>query len=356
MKVFTMKAPDDFHLHLRRGDILPWAVYYSARQFRRAIIMPNVNPPILTAREAKIYRDEILIELSRVFGFEDNPTTRFARQFESLMTIQITDDTTPQMIYQAKESGIVFAGKVYPKGVTTGSQNGVSDFIRLYPVLAEMEKVGLVLSIHGQEPTSFCLDREKDFLVTLRGIVENFPNLKVVMEHISTKESVETVSELPDNVAATITAHHLTLTLHDVLSWVGPEGHEGLNPHHYCQPILQRPEDRFALQNVVLAGHPKFFFGSDSAPHVRGRKESSCGCAGVYSAPVLLPVLYEFFAQHKSLDKLQAFTAEFGAKFYGLPPNQGSIYLTEGSWPVLPEYNGIVPFRAGDTLEWVVTH
>lgn len=344
MERMTIPLPDDFHVHFRRGKILEAVVPHTARYFGRALIMPNTSPnPILTAEDAIDYRNEI-IRCSKAVSDSFNP----------LMTIQITDSTTPKIVLEAKRTGFVFAGKVYPKGVTTNSHNGLTSFEKAYPVFAEMQKIGMVLSLHGQLPQSFCLDREKDFLTTLQRIAKDFPGLKIVMEHISTKESVETIMYSPENVAATITAHHLILTLHDVLSSVGEDGSEGLNPHHYCQPILQRPEDCEALIKAVLSGNPKFFFGSDSAPHVRERKESSCGCAGIFTAPVLPSLIASFIEKYDSLDKCIKFISESGSFFYGLPIHESGIFLIKKPWVVPKEYDGIVPFCAGKTLDWQV--
>ena len=237
--------------------------------------------------------------------------------------------------------------------MTNNSHNGVSDFTKLYSVFAEMEEEGILLLIHGQKPDAFCLDREKEFLETLIAIAYKFPKLRIVMEHLSTAAAVKTVRDLPENVAGTITAHHLVLTLHDVLSFNDGK-REGLNPHHYCQPIPQRPEDLQVLVDAAISGNPKFFFGSDTAPHLRGMKESSCGCAGVFSAPVLLPVLAEVFESRKALDKLEAFTSVYGAQFYELPLNTGTVTLEKQEWTVPLEIGGIVPFRADQKLRWQV--
>lgn len=344
-----LRRPDDFHVHFRQGDMLRTVVPYTAEQFGRAVIMPNTSPrPILTGADADDYREEI-------HGFLRE--TGYGERFQPLMTIQITDATTPEIVREARDRGSVVAGKVYPRGVTTRSQNGVTEFRALYPVFGEMEKVGLVLSLHGQLSDAFILDRERVFLATLRELAGAFPELRIVLEHISTRDAVETVRELPGNVAATITAHHLMLTLHDVLSWVGEDGGEGLCPHHYCQPILQGPDDRHALVEAARSGDPKFFFGSDTAPHLQERKESACGCAGIFSAPVLLPVLAECFGAGKKPGEdvaraLQPFVSEFGARFYRLPLNEGEVTLLAEDWKVPETCGGIVPFCAGKTLSW----
>ena len=346
-----LRRPDDFHVHFRRGHVLRTVVPFTAEQFGRAMVMPNTSPrPILTAADADSYRHEILAALR---------DTDHAGSFEPLMTIQITQATTPATVRDAAGSAGIIAGKLYPKGVTTGSGNGVTNIRALYPVFEEMERAGLVLSLHGQLGEAFILDREREFLGALRDIAERFPGLRIVLEHISTAEAVETVRDLPANVAGTITAHHLMLTLHDVLSWVGDDGSEGLCPHHYCQPIPQRPEDRQALLDAARSGNPKFFFGSDTAPHLRERKESACGCAGVFSAPVLLPVLLDIFGAGEQsgeqvVGAMQSFVSEFGARFYGLPLNAGTVALTREEWTVPQSCGGIVPFLAGRKLAWKV--
>lgn len=269
------------------------------------------------------------------------------------------------MIREAKVCGLVFAGKVYPKGVTTNSHNGVSDFEKLIPVFKEMEKVGMVLSIHGQKPESFILHRECNFLPTLGMIVRACPNLRIVLEHISTKEAVRAVLQYSENVAATITPHHLLYTLHDILCWVEKDGEkqrEGLNPHHYCQPVLQHPDDRLELVMAATSGNPKFFLGSDSAPHSKEKKESGCGCAGVFNAPVIMPVLAKLFSNHTfpsgtgmaTRVALENFTSTFGAQFYNLPLNKGEITLVRKPWKVAHSYHCVVPLCAGEELEWQV--
>lgn len=350
MNEMTIRRPDDFHVHFRRGDMLRMAVPHTAQQFGRAMVMPNTLPkPILTAEDANDYYWEIQKALERDMY---NP------HFDQLMTIQIVEGTTPDVVREAKRQSFTIAGKVYPKGVTTNSHNGVSDFSRLYPIFEVMQEVDLVLSIHGQAPDSFCLDREKDFLATLIKIAKDFPRLRIVMEHISTKESVEAVKSLPPTVAATITAHHLALNLHSVLAWVGENGSEGLNPHHYCQPVLQRPEDQLALLEAAVSRNPKFFFGSDTAPHLREKKESACGCAGVFSAPVLLPVLVDVFTSASHMAggdarlALETFTSVSGAAFYNLPLNSGEVTLVKKPWQVLQHYGGVVPLFANKVLQW----
>lgn len=344
MDSITLRKPDDFHLHLRRGAMMQNVLPSSMRQFARGLIMPNTLPkPILTWDDANEYRKEILEATKKAEGIH----------FEPLTTIQLTDVTTSAMIVAAREHNIV-AGKAYPKGVTTNSHNGISDFRRLTPVLMQMQKEGLVLCIHGQQPGVFCLDREKEFIDTLQWIVKTFRKLRVVVEHVSTAVMVNAVKHMPPRVAATVTLHHLLLTLDDILCY--NDGiKEGLNPHHYCQPIPQRPEDRNALVEVVVrVGNPKFFFGSDSAPHDQAKKEACCGAAGVFSAPVLLPALVQLFDELGALNRLEAFVSEFGAKFYGLEVNKSKITLVRKDWVVPVNIGSVVPLFAGQTLPWKV--
>jgi len=330
-----IRKPDDFHCHLRDGNMLECVIGFTARQFKRAVVMPNLKPPILTARDAAKYRAAII-------GYRPNG-------FEPLMTIQITDCTTPAMVHEAADSGVV-AGKVYPFGVTTNSQNGVSDFSRLRPIWQEMENLGMLVLFHGEDPSpeAVCLHREKLFLPTLFGIASGFPGLKIVLEHITTRDAVEFVARLPENVAATITAHHLLLTIDDVIG-------ELIQPHNFCKPIAKLPDDRKALLEAATSGNPKFFFGSDSAPHFIENKECGQGCAGVFSAPVALPLLAQIFEQQGMLEKLEDFVSVFGARFYGLPRNTETIKLAREDWQAAHVCNGVVvPFLAGKILHWRV--
>jgi dihydroorotase len=331
----TIRRPDDFHVHVRQGDLLAPMVQATARYFKRALIMPNTNPPILTELDAFTYRE--LIKGVSPAGFEP------------LMTIKITPDTTQEHIHEA--AGEVIAGKLYPDGVTTGSANGVRDFKALSPVFSTMEKTGMVLCLHGEDPGDdvFCLDREEAFLGTLSWILQTFPDLKVVMEHLSTAAAADFVWQYPaDNLAATVTAHHLDLTLDDVIGGK-------LMPHHFCKPVAKRPEDRERLiQAVTEPGQTKFFLGTDSAPHLRGDKECDCGAAGVFTAPLALPLLAEIFERANALDRLEQFTSLNGARFYGLPLNEEQVTLVREEWTVPDQYDGVVPLRAGKTIQWKV--
>ncbi|MBI4239576.1 dihydroorotase [Candidatus Uhrbacteria bacterium] len=330
-----IRKPDDFHLHLRDGDMLANVLPLSAAQFARATVMPNLSPKILTAADVESYRARILSNLK-------------GEAFEPLMTLYVNDNTTPEMIAEAKKIGTV-AGKVYPKNMTTGSDDGVSDFNRLYPVVEAMQECGMLLLLHGEDPTPnvFCLKREELFLPILKKSVADFPRLNIVFEHVSSAAAVSLISELPDTVAATITVHHLILTLDDVIGGM-------LKTHHFCKPIAKTPKDRNALLMAALSGNPKFFFGSDSAPHAQKKKEASSGMAGIFTAPVALPLLADLFEQNNALEKLESFVSQFGAECYGLPLSQEKLVLEKKEWTVPLEYGGVVPFKAGETLNWHV--
>jgi dihydroorotase len=271
------------------------------------------------------------------------------------MTIKLTGATTPAMIEDAKAAGII-AIKLYPAGVTTNSADGVSveNIEELFPIFQIMQDQDIVLSIHGELPNKYVLLREELFLVKLAQIALSFPRLRIVLEHITTQAAATAVCKLPKNVAATITLHHMMITLDDVLC-DKQGGGEFLNPHHYCKPIAKSPADRWALLEAAASGNPKFFFGSDTAPHLREKKESACGCAGVWS-PVLLPLLALVFEKHEMLNRLEPFISQFGAEFYRLPLNSGKITLTECEPIIVPPIiNGIVPFWAGKELKWSVS-
>lgn len=345
MDRITLRRPDDWHLHLRREKILSDVLGFTIRQFSRVLIMPNTRPrPILTAFDAQIYKEEILLAAKRW------PK----RVFVPYMTIQITPNTTPHNIKEASEVGVL-AGKLYPEGVTTNSENGVTDFRALYPVFEQMQACNMVLSIHGESPDETVpgLEKEKAFLETLHQIVFDFPGLRIVLEHITTRAAVDRVLIYPRTVAATITVHHLLLTLDDVIGY-GKESGGKMQPHHFCKPIAKTKADREALIEAATMGSPKFFYGGDSAPHLRETKECSFCCAGVFNAPVALPLLVQLFEERDAFLELEQFTSVFGAAFYGVYQNEGTISLERENWKVPPSYNGIVPFMAGKTLPWRV--
>lgn len=340
MQSITIKRPDDWHLHFRDNDMLPETVPATARCFKRAIAMPNLVPAVTTTSMALAYKQRIL--KARPKGSD----------FEPLVTLYLTNSTTSEEIRLAKKTGVV-ASKLYPAGATTNSAAAVKGIEALYPVFETMAEVGMLLLIHGEVTDSHVdiFDREKAFIdAYLNNIVETFPTLKVVFEHITTKEAAEFVLASSDNVAATVTPQHLLLNRNDLL--VG-----GIKPHNYCLPVLKRNIHQQALREAVASGSPKFFLGTDSAPHEKSAKENACGCAGCYSAWSAIELYAEVFEQLNALDKFEGFASVHGPSFYGLPLNEDSITLNNEPWIVpeqiiLPNGNPIVPFFAGETLNW----
>jgi len=337
MNTITIRRFDDLHCHFRVGSLMKEVVPVTAQYASRAIAMPNTRPrAILTGEDAIWYSDEIKRALSH------------HHLFEPLMTIEIRDNTTPQMIVDAHRVGVV-AGKVYPLGVTTNSDEGLRDFFskEISETFRTMKDVGMLLLIHGEldYERTLVTKREEAFLPIFFRLVEEFPNLRIVLEHISTRVAVESVWHLGDNVAATITAHHLILTLNDVIG-------SGIQPHNGCMPIPKGFDDRMALIGAATSGNPKFFLGSDSAPHPREKKECAHAACGVYSAPVLPQVLAEVFEEAECLNRLEDFTSRFGAEFYGLPLNNGTISLVKSEWVVPEQIGSVVPFRAGEKMQW----
>ena len=312
---------------------------YTTRYAGRAIAMLNMRPDaVLTEEDVIRYRDEI----RRVLG------TKPKDSFEPLMTVEIRDSTTPRMVIRAHRTGAV-AGKVYPLGVTTNSDKGLRDFYsqKITETFRAMEDIGMLLLIHGEldQNRTLVTEREKVFLPTLLSITEQFPNLKIVLEHISTREAVESVRKLGENVAATITAHHLCLTLNDVIG-------DGIRPHNGCMPMPKSFDDRDALIEAAISGEKKFFLGSDTAPHTRENKECAKGACGVYTAPILPQILAEVFENANALNRLDDFTSRFGAEFYDLPLNEGTITLKKEEWIVPHQIGSVVPFCAGTALRW----
>ncbi len=340
MDRITLTRPDDWHLHLRDGRAMASVLGDSARRFGRAIVMPNLVPPVRTTQQALHYRDRILAELPE------------GSSFDPLMTLYLTDDTPPEEIARAKLSGRVHGVKLYPAGATTHSDAGVTRISRCFLALEKMEQLGLPLLIHGEvtDPTVDVFDREKAFVDEALGpIVERFSGLKVVLEHLTTRDAVQYVEVTGPNVAATITPQHLLLNRNAL--FLG-----GLRPHHYCLPVLKREEHREALVAAAISGNPKFFLGTDSAPHSRATKEAGCGCAGVYSAHAAIELYATAFEEAGALDKLEGFASHFGADFYGLPRNQDTITLLRQAWrvPQTLRFGGeeLVPLRAGETIPW----
>lgn len=340
MDRLTIKQPDDWHLHLRDGAAMASVVGDAARRFARAIVMPNLKPPVRTTEQALAYRERILAALPK------------GTAFEPLMTLYLTDDTTPEEIARAKLSGRVHAVKLYPAGATTHSDSGVTRISRCFHALEKMEEVGLPLLVHGEstDPSVDVFDREKVFIEEVLGpTVHRFGGLKVVLEHITTREAVQFVEVTGANVAATVTAHHLLMNRNAL--FMG-----GIRPHHYCLPVLKREEHREALVEAATSGNPKFFLGTDSAPHPRRDKETACGCAGMYTAHAALELYAVAFEEANALDKLEGFAAVHGARFYGLPVNQETVTLVREAWKV-PERlefgaEELVPLRAGETIPW----
>ena len=336
----TLTRPDDWHLHVRDGAAMASVIGHTARQFARAIIMPNLKPPVTTTELAVAYRERILAALPD------------GSDFQPLMTLYLTDSTSPDEISRAKSSGVVFAVKLYPAGATTNADSGVTQIQKTYPTLAAMEAHGLPLLVHGEatDPSVDVFDREKVFIdQQLLPITKQFPNLRIVFEHITTKDAVEFVLETGDNIGATITPHHLLLNRNAML--VG-----GIHPHNYCLPVLKRETHREALVTAATSGNAKFFLGTDSAPHAKGAKESACGCAGIYSAHAALELYATVFDQADALDKLEDFASHFGADFYRLPRNTGRITLQRAEQTIPDNFtfggDMLVPFYAGQTLEW----
>lgn len=336
----TFTQPDDWHLHLRDESALQRTVTDTARCFKRAIIMPNLRPPVTSVEQAAAYRQRIL---------EARPAKS---DFEPLMTLYLTDNTAPEDIIAAQEAGFIKAVKLYPAGATTNSDAGVTDIANCYKTLEAMQKSGMPLLLHGEvtQHQIDIFDREKVFIdQKLIPLLRHFPELKVVFEHITTKEAADFVAEASNFVAATITPHHLLLNRNDML--VG-----GIRPHHFCLPVLKRNTHQQALIKAATSGNPKFFLGTDSAPHVRHTKENACGCAGIYSAHAAIELYAEVFDNHECMDKLEGFASFYGADFYGLPRNTRQITLQKTSWQV-PETltfaeETLVPMRAGDIIHW----
>ncbi len=339
----TITRPDDWHIHLRDGALLAATVAPTARVFARAIVMPNLVPPVTTNGLATAYRQRILDAVPA------------GTRFEPLLTIYLTDHTDPAEIRRARAGGVVHGAKLYPSGATTHSDAGVTDVRKLWPVLAVMEEVDLPLLVHGEVVDSDIdvFDREKVFIDRHLGlIVDAFPRLRVVFEHITTRDAAQFVQQARQGVAATLTPQHLLMNRNDL--FVG-----GLRPHNYCLPVLKRREHQEALQQAAVSGNPRFFLGTDSAPHTKNAKEAACGCAGCWSAPAALPLYAQFFETMGALDKLEGFASHYGADFYRLPRNTDTVTLVREEWQVPNEMafgnevrDVIVPYFAGQILRW----
>ena len=340
MNALTIRRPDDWHLHLRDGAALASVVKFTAERFGRAIVMPNLKPPVATTAAATAYQKRVLAALPQ------------ASSFTPLMTLYLTDSTAPDEIDRAVAAGCVHGVKLYPAGATTHSDAGVTDIRKTYAVLERMQTCGMPLLVHGEAARAEVdvFDRESVFIdETLAPLVERFPRLKVVFEHITTARAVGFVTAARDKVAATITPQHLLHNRNAIFAG-------GIHPHYYCLPILKRERDRAALLEAAVSGSPRFFLGTDSAPHERATKESSCGCAGMFTAHAAIELYAEVFEESGHLDRLEAFASHFGADFYGLPRHEERITLERKPWVVPDCYpfaeGTVIPYRAGETIAW----
>jgi len=336
----TLRKPDDWHVHLRDGAMLDFVADFTARQFARAIVMPNLTPPVTTVDQAVAYRERI------------DAAVPAERGFTPLMTAYLTDTISADEIERGYKDGVFTAAKLYPQNATTNSAHGVSDIANIRPVLERMEKLGMPLLVHGEvvSPDIDIFDREAVFLDTVLGpLIKDMPGLRVVLEHITTEQSVEFVKAGGENIGATITAHHLRIDRNDML--VG-----GIRPHAYCLPVAKRRLHKLALRKAAVSGNPKFFLGTDTAPHERHAKESACGCAGIFSAPVAIESYAQTFEEEGALDMLEGFASEFGPDFYRLPRNQGTITLKRQPTDIPATFEDgdikVVPFHAGEEMSW----
>ena len=341
-QTITIIQPDDWHLHLRDGKQMQSVLPDSARRFARAIVMPNLKPPVTTTDQAIQYRSRIIDALPNTLRGHFNP----------LMTLYLTDNTAPEEVEKAKKSGMVHAVKLYPAGATTNSDAGITDLSKCFATLAIMEQLELPLLVHGEvtDPTVDIFDRETAFIDrVLMPLTERFPALRIVLEHITTREAVEFIQSKPNHIAATITAHHLLFNRNAIFAG-------GIRPHYYCLPILKREQHRQALIKAAISGSPKFFLGTDSAPHTIANKESYCGCAGIYTAHAGIEFYAEAFDRVNALDKLEAFASFYGADFYRLPRNKHRISLTKEDWVVPKQIqfgdDQLIPLMAGERLTW----
>ena len=338
----TITRPDDWHLHLRDAEVLASVLPHTAKQFARAIVMPNLKPPVTTTAQALAYRERILAALPD------------GMQFEPLMTLYLTNNTTPDEIRRAKASGLIHAVKLYPAGATTNSDAGVTNLRLCYPTLEAMQECGMPFLVHGEvtDPSIDLFDREAVFIErVMQPLRADMPELKVVFEHITTSQAADYVRTASGPIAATITAHHLLYNRNDIFKG-------GIRPHYYCLPVLKRETHRQALLAAAISGSPRFFLGTDSAPHAKGAKEAACGCAGCYTALHAMELYAQAFDQAGALDKLNDFASVFGPAFYQLPVNSGTLTLERTSWTMPAELalanETVVPLNAGETLQWKV--
>ena len=335
-QTLTIRRPDDWHVHLRDGDRLRAVLPYTARQFARAIVMPNLSPPVTDVRAAMAYRERILAALPE------------GADFTPLMTCYLTDFTDPDDLARGYAEGVFTAAKLYPANATTNSAHGVTDIARIGDVLERMARIGMVLCIHGEvtDPEIDVFDREAVFIDRiLAPLLERLPELRVVFEHVTTREAVRFVEDSPPSIAATITPQHLHINRNAML--VG-----GIRPHAYCLPVAKREKHRQALRKAATSGSAKFFLGTDSAPHARHAKENACGCAGIFNAPFALESYLTVFEAERALDRFEGFACEHGPNFYRLPLNQGTLTLVREPSEVPDEVDGVVPFHACEMLAW----
>ena len=336
LQSLTIRRPDDWHVHLRDGEMLARVAPHTARQFARAIVMPNLAPPVTAVEQARAYRERILAAAGT--------------GFEPLMTAYLTDQADPAELARGFAEKVWIAAKLYPAGATTNSASGVTAIGNIYPALERMQAIGMVLCVHGEvtDPEVDVFDREAVFIErVLAPLVADFPDLKIVLEHITTAEAADFVRDAPATVAATITPQHLHLNRNALFAG-------GLRPHAYCLPVVKRERHRLAVRQAATSGSARFFLGTDSAPHSRAAKESACGCAGIFNAPFALESYASVFDEEGVLDRFEAFASVHGANFYGLPLNEGTVRLERADQVVPGEVDGLVPFHAGDRLGWRV--
>jgi dihydroorotase len=334
MQSITIRRPDDWHVHLRDGEMLAKVAPYTSRQFARAIVMPNLVPPVTTPEAAATYRERI--------------RAAAGPGFEPLMTCYLTDEADPDALDRGREEGVWIAAKLYPAGATTNSASGVTAIRNIYPALERMERIGMVLCVHGEvtDPAVDVFDREAVFIErVLEPVTRRFPALKIAFEHITTAEAVQFVESSGANIGATVTPQHLIINRNAIFAG-------GLRPHAYCLPVAKREAHRVAVRKAATSGSPKFFLGTDSAPHVREAKESACGCAGIFNAPFALESYATVFDEEGSLDRFEAFASVNGARFYGLALNGETVTLERAETKVPDKIDGLVPFHAGETLRW----
>lgn len=327
----VLRAPDDFHLHVRQGADLKACLPSSTAWCARALVMPNTLPPVSTPSRVRAYREEI---------------RKAAPDFQPLMSFKIMPSMTGDEVSALKDAGCV-AGKLYPAGATTNAQDGVSSIDQIQDLLSAMEEWGLVLCVHGEQPEDPILTREISYIPVIEKIAVHYPRLRIVFEHLSTKEAVQAVAAMPSTVAATLTPHHMALTIDDVIGG-------NMNPYHFCKPVIKQPSDRDAVAAAAVSGNPRFFFGSDSAPHPKASKLSGNALPGIFCAPVAMSVVAEVFERLGALDKMEDFVSRFGAEFYTLPLNSGTVEMEKTPWQVPAEVNGFVPMLAGAGLRWRV--